>query len=509
MVITPRRVGLGFSDSTMPTIHLSRSEWHFDDGDHLGPPGGFGEVFRGAGSDGTPAAIKRLNLTAGQAAHREMTIGASLAERTLQHVVPVLDFGQDAESDRYFLAMPICDGSLQEVLRSAPLDFEHGRGIILDILAGLEEVGDLVHRDLKPGNVLAHEGRWKIADFGIAKFVEDSTSLETLRNSLTPWYGAPEQWLGERPTKATDIYALGCIIHSILNGQPPFTGSGDDVREGHLHRPPPSLNAPPAVAAVVSQMLRKAPEGRPSMQRVRAVLTAAQAEAPAGPRAALAAVARQIATERAAAEAAVAELRSRESRWQALAQEALDEYGAIRARLFAEVDAVSADVNLSRQGLQWGAATLAFQDPTIVPYRLSAGGRQGNQQQWERPRWDVAAWAVTSLECRLGTGGRSYRYGSTLFFGCPTDTEEYRWHEVSFWTFGDTNGPHGLDMSGHDAVTALSPTMGVANVAFGPESIDAEDEERFQNRWLSLVARAAAGNLHRPNQMPPPANFFE
>ncbi|MDM3788590.1 protein kinase, partial [Proteus mirabilis] len=78
------------------------------------------------------------------------------------------------------------------------------------------EVGDIVHRDLKPGNILRHEERWKIADFGIAKFVEDSTSLETLREALTPSYAAPEQWLGQRPTSATDIYALGCIIHALV-----------------------------------------------------------------------------------------------------------------------------------------------------------------------------------------------------------------------------------------------------------------------------------------------------
>ena len=224
---------------------------------------------------------------------------------------------------------------------------------------------------------------------------------------------------------------------------------------------------------------------------------------------ALAAAAQQIATERAAAEAAAAEIRSRESRWQALGREAVQEYEAMRARLLAEVEAVSADVNLSRHGLQWGAATLALQDPAIVPFGLSPAGRQIVQQQWDRPRWDVVAWALTSLECRHGVGGRSYRYGSTLFFGRPIDAEGYRWYEVSFWTFRDENGPHGLDMSGHDAMTALSPTLGVANVAFGPQAIDAEDEDRFQNRWLSLIARAAAGQLHRPSQMPPPLSFYD
>ncbi len=304
------------------------------------------------------------------------------------------------------------------------------------------------------------------------------------------------------------MYALGCIIHTLFNGQPPFVGSADDVRSGHLHSSPPPLNGPPTVGAVVAQMLRKAPEGRPSLGRIRNVFQNASVEATSGPRAALAAVAQQIATARSAAEAAAAELKSREDRWQALGREAVREYSLIRARVLAEVEAVSADVEANLHGLNWGAARLVFQDPTIVAFRYSAGGRQETLQSWERPRWDIVAWALTSLTCRHGERGSSYQYGSNLFFGRSSDAEEYRWHEVSFWSFGSSDGPHGLDMTGHDASVALSPTLGVANVAFGPQAIDAEDEELFQNRWLSLIARAAAGDLYRPSQMPPPASFY-
>jgi serine/threonine-protein kinase len=53
--------------------------------------------------------------------------------------------------------------------------------VLLQIASGLSEVEDIVHRDLKPANILRHEGVWKIADFGIAKFVEETTSVETLK----------------------------------------------------------------------------------------------------------------------------------------------------------------------------------------------------------------------------------------------------------------------------------------------------------------------------------------
>ena len=159
-------------------IRLNTGEWEFHEDKPLGPPGGFGEVFRGAGDAGD-VAIKRLKISAGQAAHRELHIGESLIGSSLEHVVPILDAGQDSESDRYFLVMPVCDKNLQEVIEAAPglMEIPEALGIASAILKGLEEVSDIVHRDLKPDNVLLHDGIWKIADFGIAKFVEDATSL--------------------------------------------------------------------------------------------------------------------------------------------------------------------------------------------------------------------------------------------------------------------------------------------------------------------------------------------
>ena len=182
----------------MPTIRLNDAEWTYDEADPLGPAGGFGEVFRGTGVNGA-VAVKRLKLTANAAAHREMNIGQVLAGRTLKHVVPVLDYGQDAGSDGYFLVMPICERSLQDEIDKGVLTMAEARAAALDVLAGLAEVGDIVHRDLKPGNVLYYDGAWRLADFGIAKFVEDSTSLRTLRNSLTPPTALQSSGRGRRP----------------------------------------------------------------------------------------------------------------------------------------------------------------------------------------------------------------------------------------------------------------------------------------------------------------------
>jgi len=116
---------------------------------------------------------------------------------------------------------------------------------------------------------------WKIADFGIARFVEESTSLNTLKDNLTPPYAVPEQWKLERASSATDIYSLGCIAYFLITGKPPFFGpSQEDFREQHLSKTPANLpGTSPRFRALVSTMLRKIPESRPTLERVLAVLT--------------------------------------------------------------------------------------------------------------------------------------------------------------------------------------------------------------------------------------------
>ena len=95
------------------TIKLPGGEWEYDDSKALGKAGGFGEVFFGTGECGD-VAVKRLKISADQAAHRELKIGQTLMQESFKHVVPVLDAGQDSESDRYFLVMPVCEFSLQD-----------------------------------------------------------------------------------------------------------------------------------------------------------------------------------------------------------------------------------------------------------------------------------------------------------------------------------------------------------------------------------------------------------
>lgn len=491
------------------TIRLPGGEWEFDDAIPLGEAGGFGEVFRGRGKDGD-VAVKRLKISAIQAAHRELDIGQELMQRELSHVVPILDAGQDANSDRYFLVMPICDCSLQDTIDKTGdgVDISIVKDVIGAIIAGLKEVGDITHRDLKPANILLHEGNWKIADFGIAKFVEDSTSLETLRDSLTPDYAAPEQWRGERPTSATDVYALGCITHTLMSGHPPFSGSIDDIREQHFHAAPAQISAlPPRFAAFVSHMLRKPPMARPSLDRCSQVFSDLQLEEQAEPaeRAVLANAARQVAERevRIEAEQHAAETRRRER--DTLFEDAKRELFSIMERLFGSIQSHSESAKVDHHdNLIFGHAKMGWiRKPDRLETFVLARHNDG-REPYAHSGWDVLGYAIIGVTCEIASESRPYTWSATLLFADRKDGNQCRWYEVAFFSLAPArkDAPFGLDGYEADIDLALGNVMHTVNVAYGPCPIDGEDEESFMNRWIELVAKAATGELSTPSYMP-------
>ena len=140
-----------------------------------------------------------------------------------------------------------------------------------------------MHRDLKPENVLWWRGAWHLADFGIARYAEQTTSPDTRKFAMTAEYAAPEQWRFERATGATDVYALGIIAYELLSGSLPFPGpTWEDFYEQHLRRPAPALDHVPAsLAGVVANCLMKEPDARPAPARLLGRLDLSQ-PAPSG-----------------------------------------------------------------------------------------------------------------------------------------------------------------------------------------------------------------------------------
>jgi serine/threonine-protein kinase len=203
------------------------------------------------------------------------------------HILPVLDSGETL--GRLWYTMPFVEGeSLRDRLRrepQLPLD---------DALAIGREVGDalnyahhhgVVHRDIKPENILIAHGHARVADFGIARAVEAAGGEELTGTGLavgTPAYMSPEQAGAGLVDARTDIYALGCVLHEMLAGEPPFTGpTPQAVVAKRFIQPAPLLSrlrptVPPAVETAVQKALAVVPADRfaTAAEFTRALVTA-------------------------------------------------------------------------------------------------------------------------------------------------------------------------------------------------------------------------------------------
>jgi serine/threonine-protein kinase len=149
----------------------------------------------------------------------------------------------------------------------------------------------IVHRDIKPGNLLVDGGQVKITDFGIARAVDAVPMTRTGLVIGTPAYLSPEQVAGRAATPASDLYGLGVIAYECLTGRPPFQGNALAVALAHRDRPLPPLpgTVPRPVAKLVAALTAKDPRRRPGdalavAAWARRVLTSPQvAQASAGP----------------------------------------------------------------------------------------------------------------------------------------------------------------------------------------------------------------------------------
>ena len=251
----------------------SGATWCYWTDQPLGTPGGFGCVYAGEGPDGTPIAVKvvkkqRPSALEGRLLRREIDIGQRVADSGSEMLLPVID-AADA-GDALLLVMPRAEGALAA---SVPMGEEEVVPVLVDVATGLQDLhsSGIIHRDLKPANVLRHAGRWKLADFGIARDQEIGTQDPTFVGWGSLPYMAPELWELKSPTVKTDLYALGCLGFELLAGAPPYTGDQAALRAGHLTQAPPEVPCSDVVLKnLISRLIAKRPEDRP--QDARAVL---------------------------------------------------------------------------------------------------------------------------------------------------------------------------------------------------------------------------------------------
>jgi serine/threonine-protein kinase len=215
---------------------------------------------------------------------REIEIAASL---THPHILPLHDSGESG--DLLYYVMPFVEGeSLRErLLRDGPLPLADALRITREVAdaLGYAHARGVVHRDIKPGNILLEAGHAVVADFGIARALsavggEDLTSSGLMIG--TPVYMSPEQVAGSSADGRSDLYSLGCVLYEMLTGSPPFSGpSPQAVAALHVRERPVSLevalpSTPPAVAHAVEVVLQKNPDDRfPTAEKFVDALTTA------------------------------------------------------------------------------------------------------------------------------------------------------------------------------------------------------------------------------------------
>jgi serine/threonine protein kinase len=464
--------------------------------------GGFGKVFEATNEDGEQAAVKLIEKKPG--ADRETLIAREVSG--LPKVVEVIDDGEDG--NEYVLVMPLAERSLEDELaaRGGPIPVDDAVAILADIseaLAGVHEK-KIINRDVKPANTLLIDGSWNLSDFGIGRFLEATTGIETFKFHGSSPYLAPERWRGERASAPSDVYSFGIVAYELLMGRRPFVGpDAADFADQHQHQAPPDLTgAPPKLASLVMECLDKAPAARPPAANILTRLQTIMSPSAPGSNA-LQAANQAIAADNAALSAKLATARTEKERRDQLAQSAISRLRQIGETLQAQIlDAApaSSDSTARTATTGWarslGPATI-FMDE-IIPASPDVWGGYA-------PAFDVIAYSAIGIRIpqdRYGWEGRVH----SLWYCDAKEAGDFRWFEIAFMVNplmrqDSTVAPFALPPGG-DSGVAIAPTLGHIQAAWPFLPFDRGDDAEFLERWLRWFGEAAQGELRRPSSMP-------
>jgi serine/threonine-protein kinase len=248
--------------------------------------GGMAEVWRGIDLVlARRVAVKTVSLagsadpTLGERVHRE-----AVATAALEHpdIVTIYDAGVDGDT-AYIVMERLKGRDLAAMLRGGPPPLEEAlriAGRVAGALATAHASG-IVHRDVKPANILVDGDRVMVVDFGIAAFEYQAvTSLAAPGTTQgTAEYMAPEQARAEPATRATDMYSFGCLLTALVAGRPPFTAERPEgVLHQHVYVQAPRLTqlcsgVPVELDRLAGELLAKNPDERPAADDVATVLT--------------------------------------------------------------------------------------------------------------------------------------------------------------------------------------------------------------------------------------------
>ena len=245
--------------------------------------GGMGVVYEAFRADDQYEKNVAIKLVGGGLLTRDL-LPRFRAERQIlanlehPHIARLLDGGTTAAGLPYVVLEYVDGKPLDEYCRDQGLDIRQRLRLMVDVARAVQYAHQnlVVHRDLKPGNVLVTgEGFPKLLDFGIAKLVEleaesDPGTLrpQTIETSrmMTPEYASPEQITGKRVSTASDVYQLGVILHELLAGERPFRAKAflgpGELERAICERPAPRLKVNTDIDRIVCKAMEKEPAQR-------------------------------------------------------------------------------------------------------------------------------------------------------------------------------------------------------------------------------------------------------
>ncbi|ABK02399.1 serine/threonine protein kinase [Arthrobacter sp. FB24] len=472
---------------TGSTVVLDNGSWTLSD--ELGH-GGFGEVYRGH-QGAVEAAIKFIPKSKG--VPREILLDIP---KNARNVIPITGTGEDA--DNWIISMPVADHSLEKMLNAHGGKLPEDLAVmvlthIAEALASLD--GSIVHRDIKPGNILLFNAKWCLTDFGIARYAAAATGSLTHKGYGTAAYVAPELWLGQSATSQSDIYALGIVAYEIITGSLPFQGTEAEIAHGHLNVIPPSTGAPARLDWVILDSLSKPPSLRPTAEQFKVKLS--QRAAVFNSKAAMA-MGQANHELRSLEEQAEQRLRQAVAEAE-LRQHHVDRAGKLLSRIGEEVLTTLqgfAD-RVQSQPQKDGGGKLTFHKASLMISPIIPN-TNGHLMAQEEDPFVVLATAHITLWQFSGVNGYPGR-SHALWYADAKEEGNFQWYETAFIQNGGMQPtqrfrPFAAEFESREATAAL---RGEGNflVAWPFAPLDADDLDEFIERWGVWFAQASKGEL--------------
>ncbi len=224
--------------------------------------GGFGEVYYALSDAGKEVALKLLR----QNLEVELRGVSQCLNLNHPNLISIFDIRTDKQGEHWIIMEYVSGQTLEQVLEDSagPLPLNDVRHWLAEISSGLTYLHSrgLVHRDLKPANIFVQNGRAKIGDVGLSKFISQSQAHAQTQSVGTVYYMAPEVAHG-RYGKTVDVYALGVMLFEMLTGEVPFDGESQaEILMKHLSEQPDLNRLPPRLRPVLAKALEKDPQRR-------------------------------------------------------------------------------------------------------------------------------------------------------------------------------------------------------------------------------------------------------